>query len=200
METRSWWRRNRNWLAVVVPVVAIAVLATAFRWFMIYQPNEWSRPTKAEGSTGTLHQEYTGQDGNRTSLDVTVTLGGVSEISEFEEAKAAPGGTMWLVELNLTADPEQDLASCMISLIDDQQVRYEASTVDLGAGNNAGKVGSTDSILWDTNRLDCVPEGFGERPATWTVQAAIVLPTGTAPTSVEIGWRKPQYLTFSIPS
>ena len=45
MRDSMWWRRNRTWVFLLLPLVALAVAASSFRLTTLYLRWEWSQPT-----------------------------------------------------------------------------------------------------------------------------------------------------------
>lgn len=105
--TATWWRRNRLWLALLLPLLLLALSASAYRWANLYRPWHWSERVWPRAATGTLHQTYVGSDGQQYRRDVTVTVDGVTPVNVWEDGAAAPGARLWRVDLHLAAPPDQ---------------------------------------------------------------------------------------------
>jgi hypothetical protein len=186
----AWWRRNRRWLALIVPLLLLALAASSFRLVTLYLPWEWSRPTVADATAGTLRQHFTGFDGERRLREVRVEVVDVETHESYAEAKAADGGVLWRVVLELEADPEQYLRS--------------------------GQVPAEEGAYFVPPILvPCVPEDApgptlnpltGEpspspvtRPRAWREQVLIAMPRDVTPTALRIGWSRPEYLVLRLP-
>lgn len=146
----TWWRRNRLWLALLLPALALALAASAFRLVTLYLPWEWSRATWAHNTTGTLRQDYLGTDDVRRTRVVTVTVDSLRQASTYAGSQAAPGGTLWVLDLSFEADPDQILDLCRVVLVDSDGVRYSAG--------HEGQVSDGTDLAWEYTRFDCVPE------------------------------------------
>lgn len=207
MET-TWWRRNRFWLALLLPLLLLALGASSFRLVTLYRPWQWTDAIVAAGPTGTLHQEFLGTDDVRHTRTVTVAVDGLRTVPALGADAAAPGATLWQVDLTLSAAPDQALQGCEIELVGPDGTRY--------ATNAAGKVPADpdDSFWLPALVLPCVPEdapgpvmGLAglepatvERPDAWPVVAAAAIPDGVEPTAVRIMWQRPTYLELTAPA
>lgn len=203
----SWWRRNRIWLLLLVPVLAIAIAASSYRMLNLYLPWQWSRPVVVEGTVGTLRQTYTELDDVRRTREVQVEVRSVTQHSEWDGVQAVAGGAMWRVLLRFEAEPDQFLHGCHIELVDADGNRY-----DFTSGLESAEEGGFYLSPW---LLTCVPdeapgptvalfqneiiESPIERPRAWRFDALIAMPEGVTPTAVRIGWKTPDYLVLEIP-
>lgn len=190
----SWWRRNRIWLALLLPALALALAASSFRLVRLYLPWEWSQPIVADATTGTLQQPWTDIDGTPQTRNVTVTADMLTTASASEGLMPAEGSTLWLLHLTFSADADQSLSQCTVELVDAEGVRYTAGT--------AGTVEDPAApASYGAGRFDCVPvDTSAPRPASWTRTAMIVIPDGRTPVAIRIGWTKPVYLVLDTPS
>ena len=207
IHTFSWWRRNRLWLTLLLPMLALALAASMFRMTTLYLPWQWSQGIDARSTTGTLRQQFTGTDDVRYSRDVTVSVDAVRQTTQHGEDAAGPGAQLWLVDLTLTAAPDQILDLCFVELVDASGVRYTTA--------GAGKVAAdpTDTFWRAPAIVSCVPAdtpgptlGFNdfipataERPATWTIGVSAALPSGVEPTALRIMWNHPTFLQLQLP-
>lgn len=205
---RAWWRRNARWLALMIPLLALALAASSFRLVTLYLPWEWSRPTVANATSGTLRQDFTGFDGERWRREVRVEVLGLEQAALFGDTKAAAGGVLWRVLLAFEADPEQHLDGCEVELLDADGTRY-----DFRSGQEPAEKGGyfVPPVL-----VPCVPEEApgptldplsGEltpspvtRPRTWHERVLIAMPEEVAPAALRIGWRRPEYLVLQLPT
>ena len=204
MRGSAWWRRNRLWLALLVPLLLLALAASSYRLTTLYLRWEWSQPVVLQGA-GTCTQTFRDvQDVARTR---TVTVG-VKQVARTTQAggdQAAAGTQLWLVELDFAAAPDQLLTGCVIELEDATGTRY---------GVFGAKVNPAGRPNLVAQRSRCVPADAPgpdldftgqilpspvERPATWTAAAAMVLPEGVQPTAVRVMWNKPGYVKLTLP-
>lgn len=203
----TWWRRNRFWLALLLPMLALAIAASSFRLVTLYRPWQWSERIVAGGSTGTLRQEFLGTDDLRRDREVTVTVDALAPVPALGQDAAAPGATLWRVDLTLEADPDQILDGCTVEIVGPDGTRY--------ATNEAGKApADAQDPYWRATRALCVPEGAPgptlfldelipperPRPATWSMVAAAAIPDGVTPSVVRIMWDRPTYLELDAPA
>ena len=202
-----WLRRNRLWLALLVPLLLLALATSSFRLTRLYLPWQWSRPIVAHGTSGTFTHEFLGFDDVRHTRTVDVTVTEVSEALSWEGDAAVEGARLWRVGLLFAAAPDQLLRGCTIELTDADGVRYRFE----GGRQSAG----TDKLWSPAAKPDCVPEDTPgpdiapftgrferaevERPASWYVSTSMVLPLGVTPTHVRVMWTEPEYLVLDVP-
>lgn len=208
MNRSTWWRRNRLWLALLLPLLGLAVVTSSFRMLNLYLPWQWSRPIVAHGPSGTLTQRFLGVDGHHYERTVDVTVDGIAEVPSLDRDAAAPGATLWRIDLTLAATPDQVLTGCVVELVGPDGTRY--------ATTSAGKVAAdpADRFWMRRDVVSCVPEetpgpdidAFGlqpaevARPERWRVTTAAAVPDGVVPRSVRIMWTRPVYLELDAPS
>ncbi|MFT3888445.1 MAG: hypothetical protein QM713_09835 [Arachnia sp.] len=202
-----WWRRNRLWLALLVPLALLAVAASSFRLVTLYLPWEWSRPVVAHGPAGTLRQSFDDLAGTRTTREVRVEVISIEAHETYAKTKAAVGGTLWRAVLEFEAAPDQQLYGCEVELTDAAGTRYDF---------RSGLEPATEGDYFQAPiLLPCVPEDAPgptvepltgtsvpspvQRPRTWREQVLIAMPEGVTPTGVRIGWSRPEYLVLQIP-
>lgn len=206
-ETRSWWRRNRLWLVLLLPLLAFAIAVSSFRLVTLYLPWEWSHPIHAGDTVGTLHQNYLELDGEHRDREVRVEVLSVESSDSSDGTKAVAGATLWTVSLELSAAPEQFLYGCEVELSDADGNRYDFRS-------SLEPVVESDLHLPPT-LIDCVPEEApgptigpftgeivpspAERPSSWRQEVLIAMPDGVEPDAVRIGWSRPVYLVLEIP-
>lgn len=204
----NWWKRNRLWLALAVPLVVLALAASSFRLFTLYLPWEWSAPTTPNASQGTLTQSYLELDGVQRDREVDVRVVSFEAHESYDGLIAVAGATLWRVELELTAAPDQFLEYCEIELADAAGNRYDFRSSIIPEDEQG--FNSPPFIL------RCVPEDTPgptlepisdevvepavERPSSWAIDALIAVPDGVTPTSLHIGWQQPQFLVLQLPN
>lgn len=203
----SWWRRNRLWLALLVPLLLAAIAASSFRLVTLYLPWEWSHPIVAGANSGTLTQRYTELDGVKRDREVSVRVLSVRPIEEAGGAKAVSGATLWQATLGFKAAPDQFLSGCEVELVDAEGNRY---------GFRSGlEAASEDGWYMPPVLIACVPEDAPgptidaltgdlvpspiERPGTWFQEVLIAMPEDIEPVQLRIGWHQPEYLVLDVP-
>lgn len=205
--TTSWWRRNRLWLALLVPLLLLAIAASSFRMVRIYLPWEWSLPIVAHGPSGTLRQEFLGFDNVRYTRTVDVQLVSVRSARQVGDVRAAPGALLWRTTLGFSAAPDQMVDACRVELVD-----AAGRTYDVRGAQEDTRTGDPVSTL---GGLKCVPEDAPgptiepftgvhvpspvERPGSWELEFVIALPEGTPPEQVLVKWHEPEYLVLDVP-
>lgn len=204
---RTWWKRNRLWLALCVPLLALALVASSFRLISLYLPWQWSAPTVAHAAEGTLLQNYLELDGVRRDREVTVRVTSLTQRDTYDGLVAVAGAALWQVDLELTAAPDQFLELCEVELADADGNRYDIRSGIVPA--------DSDDYYSAPVALKCVPEDapgptvslFTDdivespvpRPDSWSVYALIAVPEGVTPTEVRVGWQRPEHLVLLPP-
>ncbi|MBB1493786.1 hypothetical protein J4N02_10655 [Propioniciclava sp. MC1595] len=204
----TWWRRNRFWLALLVPLLFLAVVASSFRLVNIYLPWDWTRPIVAHDTSGTLRQDFLGFDDVRREREVRVQVLSAVPQQVHGDAKAAAGAVLWRILLEFEAAPDQFLDSCTIELQDAEGTRY----------GHEGGMESVDGsgTPWEARLAQrCVPESAPgptlepftgklvpspvERSRTWRLEYLIATPEAVEPTALRVGWHYPEYLVLEVP-
>ena len=203
----TWWKRNRIWLALLIPILALALAASSFRLVSLYLPWQWSRPIVANDTSGVLRQNYLELDGVRRDREVRVSVLSLDAHESWGDAKAIDGGRLWRVELQLEAEPDQFLYGCEVELTDADGNRYDfrgglepvdakhyfvAPVIIACAPQHA--LGPTVSPFTDE-----VVESELERPRIWEQEVLIAMPEGVSPSGLRIGWNRPVYLELELP-
>lgn len=201
---RAWWRRNRLWLALLLPLVVLALLATSFRLQKIYLPWYWTRPHVAQGTSMTFQQDWRSENTTfRRTVDLSVVS--VTQVYSLDDALAVPGGILYRVEITASAAPDQILNLCKVWLEGPDGTLYD--------GGTAGKVEAPGGYMRMT--AQCVPEDAPgptidydgttvvpspePRPASWSIVTGVVLPATVTPTKVRIAWNEPDYAVLAVP-
>lgn len=199
---QNWWARNRVPLLLLLPLLALAVLASSYNLFVLYRPTHITRPHQASGPTLTYHETVSdsnfGAKATTYSRKVDMTLESVRPTSTYQGERAAKGARLWVVTLEFRAPPGVILEGCHLALVDTEGVVY---------GDSAGKSGTPQ---WDTG---CVPreapgatlsfdgsvvtEG-NPRPPAWQVQRTVSMPEGRQPHFVRVAWQTPDYAQFDV--
>ena len=185
----------------------LAILASSFRMVTLYLPWEWSRPIVAHGPSATLRQSFLGSDDQQYTREVTVTVISTASADRFGDAAAAPGATLWRVQLQFEAAPDQMMELCTVQLVDATGTRY---------GHDAGQVAADGSQNNPTRmHLSCVPQDAPgprlepftgdpvpspvERPRSWRLDYVFATPLNVTPHEVRVGFDKPEYLVLQLP-
>lgn len=204
---KSWWQRNRLWLALGIPLLALAVLASSFRLLTLYLPWQWSAPTHAHSAEGTLRQKYLELDGVTRDREVTVRVVSLEPQESADGLVAVDGATLWRVDLELTAEPDQFLELCHVELADVDGNRYDFASGLIPATSGdyipapvaitcvpEDAPGPTVSLFTDEIVESPIP-----RPDSWNIHVLFAVPTGVTPTEVRVGWQQPEHLVLLPP-
>lgn len=204
----TWRRRNRLWLALLLPLLLLALGASSFRLTRLYLPWEWSRPIVAGGTSGTFTHEFVGFDDALHTRTVGVTVTEVSEVVAWEGDAPVEGARLWRVLLRFAAAPDQLLRGCTVELTDAAGVRYRFEG-GRRAANTAARswtpASKPDCVPKDTPGPDLAPftgafvPAEVERPASWLMSTSMVLPAGVEPSHVRVMWMQPEFLVLEIP-
>lgn len=206
----TWWRRNRLWVALLIPALLLAIALSAFRWMTLYQPWEWSAGTSSNGPSGTFTQTFLGFDDKHHERTVHVTVNAVEPVESLGDEAAVDGATMWRIDLRFEADPNQLLAgACRVTLLDAAGTEYGYQPGRRQADPNGPplmtKVMDPQCVPEETPGPDLEPftgeliEPSIPRPRTWDYSTSVVLPDGVTPERVRIGWNPPEYLELRTP-
>ena len=198
----TWWRRNRLALAALLPMLALAVGASSFRYATIYRPTTFSQGQIS--STASQHFVASESFGEVTiRRDVTISLISIAT-DRAGSVTAAPGTTVHVVELAFAAAPEVPLTQCVIELLDADGRVY---------GTAGGKV-MTGTARDATAHPECTPPGApgpqldldgtvlppagNPRPTSWPVTATFAMPAGVTPVAVRVHWGPPHFAQLPL--
>lgn len=204
---RTWWARNKLWLFLLAPLLALALATTGFRLVRIYLPWHYTRPQQTAASTLPFAQDWSYNSRMRFHRTVTITVVSVEPVNADGGRTAAPGGMLYRVGLQFAAPPDVILDGCTVLLVGPDGTLY---------GDNAGKVDApASSTPSSTTTIRCVPEdspgptidplkdeiepAATPRPASWSVTTSIVLPSAVKPAQVRVQWVEPDYAVLAIP-
>ena len=98
----SWWRRNRVALVALLPMLALALAASSFRYVSIYRPTTFVAGQVATGSTGRFLAPVPGAE-PPTTRDVSITLVSATPHASSGDLSAAKGTRLWEVELEFAS-------------------------------------------------------------------------------------------------
>lgn len=204
----SWWARNRLWVLLLVPLLLVALAATAFRLQRLYLPWDWTRPHTTSTSTLRFEQDVRLSASTTRHRSVGITVVNVIPVRQFQGAVAASGATLHAVTLELTAEPDVILDLCDIALLGPDGTEYGRTAGQLD--DPSKKFSSKSSVLdcvppdapgptWDPFGNKLVP-GEVERPRTWRVETRVAVPEGVRPDRVVVRWQTPDYAVLRVPS
>lgn len=205
---KDWWQSNRWALALLLPLIALAVAASSYRMTTLYRPNQYTLPQRAAGPVLAYHEEFTHNRKPHTR-DVKLTLTRLTALpagTAFQGQRPAQGATLWLVELRLAALPEVPLMGCRVFIQDTEGRLYNDTSGQLRTNNATANapVKSSDCVPPATPGPDfdfsgnLLPGDGGPRPAAWTSRFAIALPQDRQPQSVRVAWQPPHYALIPV--
>ena len=202
----SWLHRNRVWLALLVPLVALALAASSWRWVTIYRPAEQTAAHRAEAGTAHLRQTVLVKDSDEPlSIDITATE--AVRMGVHQGRQAPPGTVLYLVSTLFAADPDQPLLrGCGATVRDQHDAVYRAGFGTIAhPGADEGDI-ATDCLpddapgpLYDPlgGGVEQPDEGGG-RPASWVVNFLFVLPEGRTPAELRVVFDLPDYAVLPL--
>ncbi|MBK8732992.1 MAG: hypothetical protein IPL93_09040 [Actinomycetales bacterium] len=200
----SWWRRNRVALVALLPMLALALAASSFRYVSIYRPTTFVAGQVATGSTGRFLAPVPGAE-PPTTRDVSITLVSATPHASSGDLSAAKGTRLWEVELEFAADPGVPLTGCTIELLDVAGQVYGTAggkpVPATGRDRTAYPGCVPDATPGPELDLDgrVIPATGRQRPASWPVLAVIAIPTSGTPVAVRIHWGPPDYAQLPLP-
>lgn len=202
----AWWARNRAWVALLLPLVLLAVAASSFRLTRIWLPWNFTRPVVASGTSMTFHEDFVVDVNKTLSRTVDISVLAVEPVPSLDGRLPAPGATLHRVDLRFAADPDVILRGCTIELVGPDGTEYNATS---------GQVDAPGTTQFSNPDTDCVPfetpgptwDGFSntiepaevERPRNWTRSVAVAIPSTVEPAQVRIQWQAPNYVLLEIP-
>ena len=203
--TSNWWRRNLPWLVVLLPLLALAFAASSQRFVNYFMPWEHTAPQYAdEQGVVEFHQEFKGIE-IQHERDVTIRLLDVGQADVVGAQKAAAGGQMWKVRVEMSAEPDVVLSPCEVALVaDGKEYGFGAAVEPAEADGFAmpslfpncespDSEGPSFGVFDDTVTMPAVP-----RPEKWEVEFGIVVPQGVEPEEFRMWWVTPEYASFPI--
>jgi hypothetical protein len=199
----GWWRENRLWLPVVP--VALAAVALASSYNLSFWRDAQLHDEIATGTQGqylSVTEDYEDALGD-TSRAFRVKLVGLDTTDDYgyplDDAGPPPDGVdAVVVRLRWTADPDQVLRGCRVSLVDDEGRRYDldgSALEDDCVPDDFG--GPEDPSVTNDNRRGVVPDGE-ERPPAWRTTPVILVPEGRTITQVLVWWERPRYVRLNV--
>lgn len=200
---RRWWDRNKLWLLLLAPLLALALAASGFRFARLYLPWNYTRPQVTAGTTLTFNQDWAYQAKLKGHRQATLTVVSVRTAESEDGRKAAPGAILYRIELEFSAAPNVLMEGCNVFLLGPDGTMYGrgSGTVDLPGATPGFSLScvprdapgpSIDAVH------DVIKTSERERPATWRVVESIALPEGVKPTQVRVQWDPPDYALLGV--
>lgn len=196
----SWLRRNRWGLALLLPALAAAVLASSFRYLNLYEPWIEGDVTDQSGAVTLAAQDddpdavAAGSTATLTPTAITTVASGTG-LDGSTEVLAPEGSTLWRLDVDVAAPTQMVLAGCEISLLDDTGRSYAVMTGSYSgrAVNSSYNAGACTPYLLTGRTLDLdgsyiEAEPGSERPESWSLTLFVVMPDGVPPTRMSVGW------------
>ena len=200
----SWWRENRLWLAALPVALAGLLLASSYHVKFFWY------------DAGLHHRVVSGQQGERVSvtMDYDDAVGATSRTFEVQLTELGPVETYPFADqdepspppdgidaiaahLDWAAEPDQVLAVCNVSLVDDQGRRYDADTEHVrDQCTPEDRPGPDDPSAEDGER-GLVVEGE-DRPPSWSTAPVFLVPHGRRISRVLVWWSAPDYVELSV--
>ena len=200
----SWWRENRYWLAVLPVALAAMLLASSYHVrFFWYDGGLHHRVVSGrEGERVSVTMDYGDDTVGATSRTFQVRLAGVGPIERYpfpdEEPAPPPDGVDAIVaHLDWRAEPDQVLANCAVSLVDDQGRRYDVDTEGVfDLCTPVGRAGPTKP--GNSNGEQGLGAEGEARPPSWSTSPVFLVPHGRTISHVLVWWTTPDYVELSV--
>lgn len=197
----GWWRRNRWALMALLPLGALAVVASSYQYVTLYKPSEFTRVVKGTGPTLKYSENFMS---NHKSYRREVALSVKSATSRPLPPKeiGGKGATLWEVELQFAAKPDVPLQNCSLALVDSEGRVYATLQLDYTSDiiDRPMNCAPTDTPGPQFDFVgDLKPAEGGVRPAKWPLTARFAMPPGRKPAYVRIFWDKPNAALVPIP-
>lgn len=213
----SWWRMNRWGLILMLPVLVAALAAGSFRLVTLYLPWFASTGTHVEGavtvttdSSFVVYPDGGDHTATLTPLDIVPVSSAPDEayLGDGSDLLAAPGARLWRLTTQVEADPAMSLVECRISLLGPDGTHYVAG---LAQTTSDGSV-----VVPSVSAGSCVPaatpgpyadlegqvqpvvEGE-ERPATYTIDTYVAVPSAVIPDRVRIDMSMGGHWAVDVP-
>lgn len=203
----TWWRRNR-WALLALPfAIALTMAAASYRILTSWNPTHATEPvTAAPGGTAHLVQEME-DAGDGYTIDVELSAGPVTRPTtapgydgEDVPVPDAPGTVVWLIPLEVSADPETILQGCALRLVDEEGRETTYSSI------RPGVVGLPFSpcVPPETpgpaaeSGLDIRSDPTPPRPETYTVPIYFRTSEDFVPVRLDVSWQTPVYAALEL--
>ena len=205
----SWARSNRWWLVALPVAVLLAVAASSYRvrTFWYEQGFHHRAATAKPGAYLRVVEGF--EDGvGKTTRTFRVRVTGLTELTTVPDGvepagKPTPkGATAYRVDLELTADPDQDLNACRVVLVDENGRKYGGSDTDLLGQVNLCVPDETPgprTPLLKGDERGRLAEGQDPRPESWSIGPVVLVRKGADIRSVQISFTPPDYVDLPLP-
>jgi len=199
--SRGWWRDNRWWLPALPVSLAALMAASAYNvktfW---YEGGLHDRVASAERGEFVSATERYDDPVGATSRTFRVRLDRLRTVGwyPFEDEPGPPPDGVDAIRayLDWEARPDQVLAFCTVSLVDEEGRRYDSPGGDASSCVPEDRPGPTDPFSADGER-GLVAPGH-ERPEAWSTAPVFLVPEGRRITRVLVWWRYPHYVELSV--
>lgn len=202
---RSWWRRNRWWLAALLPALALAIAASSYRLLNWYLPGPWMKQAAIGGPTVTFDQTWQRRDETFRRV-VTVTQTAAKVVPDDGETRAPKGAKLFKIDLHFEAAPDQILFGCQMRLRDAHGRSFSPTDGKVSLGNTVTDIITTTSCVPDDAKGphflgfdNEIRQSDTPRPPAWDEWVSFALPADAEPAALEIMWDTPDYLTIRLP-
>ncbi|MFV0462847.1 MAG: hypothetical protein ACK5MP_06605 [Nostocoides sp.] len=205
----TWWRRNRWGVILVLPALALAVIASAYRlqlFWWDYAPHQATPGLLGQPVTFREHED---SDRYPYDLDLTMTVTQVARV-ERPEGTIRPwtwptpsGAGWWRVDLHMVVDPTTPLAGCQLRLVDAGGAWTSYENTFPGAQNTLPSLPCAPQGTpgpWSASPADLAEAAKEPRPASYDVPVYFLTAADFQPREVWLWFSTPRYIAVSIPT
>lgn len=202
----GWWQRNRLWLVLLLPLVALALLASSWRLVTIYRPTEQLQPHRPDDGVVHLSQDVMVK-GEKQPFSIEVSASAPVVVSAVQGNRAPEGMRLHQVAVTFRAPTDAPLFPvCDVTLHDTRGGIYRAGQgTEPVPGEMPGMLERQcvpaehegpvyDLLLGGVEQ----PDEGEERPAVWVVQYQFVLPADRTPEQLRVVYETPHYAVFEL--
>lgn len=197
----SWLRRNRWALVLLIPAIALAVIANSYRFVNFYLPWFSDRTIDAEGTVSLPSGQFSVLYPGEEAYEAHLTPRSVEEVDSAPEVSTefpaqitpAPGGALWRVTVDVEADPLMMMYGCELSVEDSGGNVYSPAAAKLRDGlPHLDTLGGSCIPLHNpgpgmTLMNEYEPPLPGEeRPPTYEVDLLVAVPHGVEPVTLRV--------------
>lgn len=205
----GWLRVNRWWLLALPLTLVLSAAASAYhvRTFWYDEGFHHRTATAEPGEPVRVVNHF--EDGiGKTTRTFRIRATGLTELNQVpdsleETGKPVPkGATAYGVDLELTADPDQDLNYCRVVLVDSDGRKYGGLDTDLFGQSNMCVPEDTpgpNPPLSKGDKRGQLDDGEDPRPPSWSVEPVVLVPPGVDIRAVQISFTPPEYVELPLP-
>ncbi|AKK02876.1 hypothetical protein [Corynebacterium epidermidicanis] len=211
-EDRGWLQRNKFWCLAAVPAAAFLIAAASFRYVNVYLPNEFSDGQKvAAGETVNFSRQFELEDATFQRAAAVKVLG-IQKVDPkiTPEFTLPPKSELWVVATEWKADPQVTLSGCEMWISDANGEEYIFNSLLLSDKTRTADFESRYACVPPKTPGPLPPSIFDSgpladlndeppRPESWKKVALFVVPEGTTPQTLHLGWEAPFRLDFTLP-